>query len=173
MGRRIIAVWAICCYLMLVGCQRLEKTIDYQAKVLETLGRSFSFQGELSWEDMAIVAHVTKMASTDLQVDFAVPEEVAGLSVLLQKDAAKVLYRGMELDMKAYDIPAQSVLPVLWDLLSGQNQTGLTVQAENQRVTARGSLYLTSFTMTFHQESMILEEISIPDLGLVLSLIHI
>lgn len=167
MSRKIFAVCTLLCYLMLTGCRGIEKTPDYSTKVTEALAQNFSFQGELTWEDMTVIANVVKTDPTDLQVNFTAPENVAGLSVILQKDTAKVLYRGMELDMKAYDIPAQSVLPVLWELLSGKNQTGLTVQAEDEQVIARGSLYLTSFTMIFDKKTMILQEISIPDLGVV------
>ena len=71
-------------------------------------------------------------------------------------------FRGMEVDLSAYAIPTQSLMTLVREVLTGEKSGKLTVEAEEDTVTASGSILLTTYQLVFDKETMALEKIVIP-----------
>ena len=166
MLKRCTALFCCLFCILCAGCSSVrDAATDYGALARETLAKNYSFKAHIAWEDMTADADLAKSSPTDIQVDFTAPETLEGLSAVFGESQVKVFYRGMEMDLGEYDIPAQSILPVLWELLSADSSLSLTAETGEETVTAKGSLYVTAFEITFEKETMKIQNISIPDLG--------
>lgn len=158
--------WAACLgalLLMLAGCRGPGKpAVDYAALVRQTLGREYSFTAKASYGGSSATARITKTGEADLQADFTEPEVLAGLTVTASGDTVAVSYRGMAVDLSAYGVPAQSLVTLLREVLTGEKEDRLTVEAAEDTVTAGGSILLTTYQLVFDKETMALEKIVIP-----------
>ena len=152
---------------MATGCSEAEPPEDYDTLVREALARNYSFDAHIQWEDMEAEAFVDKIGSEHIKVDFLAPEIWEGLSVNLEGEEATIFYRGMEMQIGEYEIPAQSILPTLWELLSGETALGMTAEVGEEVVTAKGSFYFAAFEMDFCRDGMEIQSIRIPDLNAV------
>ncbi len=161
--RCALCICLFCC--LLGGCgSAAEPPVDYEAMMRETLNRSFSFRADIQWEEMEASAFVEKGEDGSMQLAFDSPELLEGLSVTLSEEEARIEYRGMEMPLEGTDIPAQSILPVLRQLLFTGGWEGLSVREEEETVTAEGSFYTAAFQIILEKETMEIKEILIPDL---------
>lgn len=162
MMKRMAAVLAAAALALLGGCDKLqEQMTDYDQLVRDTLAREYSFTADVAYSGTEATVYVVKTGVGDLQVDFLAPESMEGLSVTAVGDALTARFRGMEVDISAYALPAQSVLALLREVLSGEKDK-LDVQADGDTVTASGSILLTSYDLVFDRETMELKRVLIP-----------
>lgn len=163
MKKRIAALAAAAALAWMGGCDSLqEQMTDYDALVRETLAREYSFTAEVAYNGTDATVQVVKTGAGDLQLDFTAPPSMEGLSVTAEGEELTVRFRGMEVDISAYAIPAQSVLTLLREVLAGEKPAKLDIQADDETVTASGSILLTSYDLTFDKETMALTRILIP-----------
>ncbi len=149
--------------LLLAGCRGMGGPgVDYDALVRQTLAREYSFTAEASYSGTTATLQLTKTGEADLQADFTAPEALNGLSVTAAGEALTVRFRGMEVDLSAYAIPTQSLMTLVREVLTGEKSGKLTVEAEEDTVTASGSILLTTYQLVFDKETMALEKIVIP-----------
>lgn len=144
------------------GCDKLrEQMTDYDQLVRDTLAREYSFTADIAYNGTDATVYVVKTGVGDLQVDFLAPAAMEGLSVTAVGDALTARFRGMEVDISAYALPAQSVLVLLREVLSGEKEK-LVTRADEDSVTASGSILLTSFDLIFDKDTMKLRQVLIP-----------
>lgn len=149
--------------LLLAGCRGMGGPgVDYDALVRQTLAREYSFTAEAAYSGTTATLQLTKTGEADLQADFTAPEALNGLSVTAAGEALTVRFRGMEVDLSAYAIPTQSLMTLMREVLTGEKSGKLTVEAEEDTVTASGSILLTTYQLVFDKETMALEKIVIP-----------
>ena len=149
--------------LLLAGCRGMGGPgVDYDALVRQTLAREYSFTAEAAYSGTTATLQLTKTGEADLQADFTAPEALNGLSVMAAGEALTVRFRGMEVDLSAYAIPTQSLMTLVREVLTGEKSGKLTVEAEEDTVTASGSILLTTYQLIFDKETMALEKIVIP-----------
>lgn len=149
--------------LLLAGCRGIGGPgVDYDALVRQTLAREYSFTAEAAYSGTTATLQLTKTGEADLQADFTAPEALNGLSVTAAGEALTVRFRGMEVDLSAYAIPTQSLMTLVREVLTGEKSGKLTVEAEEDTVTASGSILLTTYQLVFDKETMALEKIVIP-----------
>lgn len=149
--------------LLLAGCRGMGGPgVDYDALVRQTLAREYSFTAEAAYSGTTATLQLTKTGEADLQADFIAPEALNGLSVTAAGEALTVRFRGMEVDLSAYAIPTQSLMTLVREVLTGEKSGKLTVEAEEDTVTASGSILLTTYQLVFDKETMALEKIVIP-----------
>ncbi len=149
--------------LLLAGCRGMGGPgVDYDALVRQTLAREYSFTAEAAYSGTTATLQLTKTGEADLQADFTAPEALNGLSVTAAGEALTVRFRGMEVDLSAYAIPTQSLMTLVREVLTGEKSGKLTVEAEEDTVTASGSILLTTYQLVFDKETMALEKIVIP-----------
>lgn len=149
--------------LLLAGCRGMGGPgVDYDALVRQTLAREYSFTAEAAYSGTTATLQLTKTGEADLQADFTAPEVLNGLSVTAAGEALTVRFRGMEVDLSAYAIPTQSLMTLVREVLTGEKSGKLTVEAEEDTVTASGSILLTTYQLVFDKETMALEKIVIP-----------
>ena len=149
--------------LLLAGCRGMGGPgVDYDALVRQTLAREYSFTAEAAYSGTTATLQLTKTGEADLQADFTAPEALNGLSVTAAGEALTVRFRGMEVDLSAYAIPTQSLMTLVREVLTGEKSGKLTVEAEEDTVTASGSILLTTYQLIFDKETMALEKIVIP-----------
>ena len=149
--------------LLLAGCLGMGGPgVDYDALVRQTLAREYSFTAEAAYSGTTATLQLTKTGEADLQADFTAPEALNGLSVTAAGEALTVRFRGMEVDLSAYAIPTQSLMTLVREVLTGEKSGKLTVEAEEDTVTASGSILLTTYQLIFDKETMALEKIVIP-----------
>lgn len=161
-GYRYLAALAAL-LLLLAGCRGMGGPgVDYDALVRQTLAREYSFTAEASYSGTTATLQLTKTGEADLQADFTAPEALNGLSVTAAGEALTVRFRGMEVDLSAYAIPTQSLMTLVREVLTGEKSGKLTVEAEEDTVTASGSILLTTYQLIFDKETMALEKIVIP-----------
>ncbi len=161
-GYRYLAALAAL-LLLLAGCRGMGGPgVDYDALVRQTLAREYSFTAEASYSGTTATLQLTKTGEADLQADFTAPEALNGLSVTAAGEALTVRFRGMEVDLSAYAIPTQSLMTLVREVLTGEKSGKLTVEAEEDTVTASGSILLTTYQLVFDKETMALEKIVIP-----------
>lgn len=162
MMKRMAAVLAAMGLALLGGCDKLqEQMTDYDRLVRDTLAREYSFTADVAYSGTEATVYVVKTGVGDLQVDFLAPASMEGLSVTAIGDALSARFRGMEVDISAYALPAQSVLSLLREVLSGEKDK-LDISAGDDTVTASGSILLTSYDLVFDKETMELREVLIP-----------
>ncbi len=161
-GYRYLAALAAL-LLLLAGCRGMGGAgVDYDALVRQTLAREYSFTAEAAYSGTTATLQLTKTGEADLQADFTAPEALNGLSVTAAGEALTVRFRGMEVDLSAYAIPTQSLMTLVREVLTGEKSGKLTVEAEEDTVTASGSILLTTYQLIFDKETMALEKIVIP-----------
>lgn len=161
-GYRYLAALAAL-LLLLAGCRGMGGPgVDYDALVRQTLAREYSFTAEAAYSGTTATLQLTKTGEADLQADFTAPEALNGLSVTAAGEALTVRFRGMEVDLSAYAIPTQSLMTLVREVLTGEKSGKLTVEAEEDTVTASGSILLTTYQLVFDKETMALEKIVIP-----------
>ncbi len=161
-GYRYLAALAAL-LLLLAGCRGMGGPgVDYDALVRQTLAREYSFTAEAAYSGTTATLQLTKTGEADLQADFTAPEALNGLSVTAAGEALTVRFRGMEVDLSAYAIPTQSLMTLVREVLTGEKSGKLTVEAEEDTVTASGSILLTTYQLIFDKETMALEKIVIP-----------
>ena len=161
-GDRYLAALAAL-LVLLAGCRGIGGPgVDYDALVRQTLAREYSFTAEASYSGTTATLQLTKTGEADLQADFTAPEALNGLSVTAAGEALTVHFRGMEVDLSAYAIPTQSLMTLVREVLTGEKSGKLTVEAEEDTVTASGSILLTTYQLVFDKETMALEKIVIP-----------
>ena len=161
-GYRYLAALAAL-LVLLAGCRGIGGPgVDYDALVRQTLAREYSFTAEASYSGTTATLQLTKTGEADLQADFTAPEALNGLSVTAAGEALTVRFRGMEVDLSAYAIPTQSLMTLVREVLTGEKSGKLTVEAEEDTVTASGSILLTTYQLIFDKETMALEKIVIP-----------
>lgn len=162
MVKRMAALLAAAVLSLLGGCDRLrEQMTDYDQLVRDTLARDYSFTADIAYSGTGATVYVVKTGVGDLQVDFLAPAAMEGLSVTAVGEELTARFRGMEVDISAYALPAQSVLVLLREVLSGEKEK-LDVTADDQTVTASGSILLTNFDLVFDKETMELRRVLIP-----------
>lgn len=161
-GYRYLAALAAL-LVLLAGCRGIGGPgVDYDALVRQTLAREYSFTAEAAYSGTTATLQLTKTGEADLQADFTAPEALNGLSVTAAGEALTVRFRGMEVDLSAYAIPTQSLMTLVREVLTGEKSGKLTVEAEEDTVTASGSILLTTYQLIFDKETMALEKIVIP-----------
>lgn len=161
-GYRYLAALAAL-LVLLAGCRGIGGPgVDYDALVRQTLAREYSFTAEAAYSGTTATLQLTKTGEADLQADFTAPEALNGLSVTAAGEALTVRFRGMEVDLSAYAIPTQSLMTLVREVLTGEKSGKLTVEAEEDTVTASGSILLTTYQLVFDKETMALEKIVIP-----------
>ena len=161
-GYRYLAALAAL-LLLLAGCRGMGGSgVDYDALVRQTLAREYSFTAEAAYSGTTATLQLTKTGEAVLQADFTAPEALNGLSVTAAGEALTVRFRGMEVDLSAYAIPTQSLMTLVREVLTGEKSGKLTVEAEEDTVTASGSILLTTYQLIFDKETMALEKIVIP-----------
>lgn len=162
MMKRIAAFLAAAVLALLGGCDKLqEQMTDYDQLVRDTLAREYSFTAEIAYNGTDATVYVVKTGVGDLQVDFLAPESMEGLSVTAIGDALTARFRGMEVDISSYALPAQSVLVLLREVLSGEKEK-LNVRTDEDTVTASGSILLTNYDLIFDKATMELRQVLIP-----------
>lgn len=162
MMRRLAALLAAAALALLGGCEQLqEQMTDYDRLVRDALAREYSFTAEVAYSGTDATVYVVKTGVGDLQVDFLAPASMEGLSVTAVGDDLTARFRGMEVDISAYALPAQSVLSLLREILSGDKDK-LDVRAGDETVTASGSILLTNYDLIFDKETMELRQVLIP-----------
>ena len=161
-GYRYLAALAALLLLLAGGRGRGGPGVDYDALVRQTLAREYSFTAEAAYSGTTATLQLTKTGEADLQADFTAPEALNGLSVTAAGEALTVRFRGMEVDLSAYAIPTQSLMTLVREVLTGEKSGKLTVEAEEDTVTASGSILLTTYQLIFDKETMALEKIVIP-----------
>lgn len=162
MKKRLAALAAAVALCLAAGCDDLGQRVDYDAMVRETLAREYSFTADVAYNGTSATVQVKKTGAGDLQLDFTAPPSMEGLSVTAAGEDLTVRFRGMEVDISAYAIPAQSALTLLREVLAGEKPAKLDIQEDDQTVTASGSILLTSYDLTFDKETMALTRILIP-----------
>lgn len=170
MGNCFKRVALLLAVLVLGGCSNtpLVKT-DYQKLVGDTLAKNYAFDAKVEWQEEDAVIKVEKTGPEEMKVTFLEPEALKDLVAALSGEDVTLSYRGMKMDLGMYDIPAQSILPVLWDLLSAKSTKSLKVTEKDDTVKADGSLYMTGFTITFDKKTMNLQKIEVPELETLLT----
>lgn len=162
MMKRTAALLAAAMLALLGGCEKLqEQMTDYDQLVRDTLAREYSFTADVAYSGTEATVYVVKTGVGDLQVDFLAPESMEGLSVAAVGDDLTARFRGMEVDTSAYALPAQSVLSLLREVLSGEKDK-LDIRADDGTVTASGSILLTNYDLVFDKETMELKQVLIP-----------
>lgn len=162
MIKRIAALLAAAALALVGGCDKLqEQMTDYDQLVRETLAREYSFTAQAAYNGTEATVYVVKTGVGDLQVDFLAPASMEGLSVTAVGEELIARFRGMEVDISAYALPAQSVLALLREVLKGEKGK-LTIQTDDETVTASGSILLTGYDLVFDKETMELRKILIP-----------
>lgn len=162
MLKRIAAFVAAAALALLGGCDKLqEQMTDYDQLVRETLAREYSFTADVAYNGTDATVRVVKTGAGDLQLDFTAPAAMEGLTVTAQGEELSVQFRGMEVDVSAYALPAQSVLTLLREVLAGEKGK-LDIQTDNKTVTASGSILLTSYDLIFEKDTMKLQRVLIP-----------
>lgn len=162
MKKRIAALLAAAALALLGGCDKLqEQMTDYDQLVRDTLAREYSFTADVAYSGTEATVYVVKTGVGDLQVDFLAPASMEGLSVTAMGDVLSARFRGMEVDISAYALPAQSVLPLLREVLSGEKDK-LDIRVDDGTVTASGSILLTNYDLVFNKETMELRQVLIP-----------
>lgn len=162
MMKRIAAFLAAAALALLGGCDKLqEQMTDYDQLVRETLAREYSFTAEAAYNGAEATVYVVKTGVGDLQVDFLAPASMEGLSVTAVGDDLTARFRGMEVDISAYALPAQSVLALLREVLDGEKGK-LDIRVGDDTVTASGSILLAGYDLVFDKETMELRQVLIP-----------
>jgi len=160
--KRIAALLAAAALALLGGCDKLQQQMtDYDRLVRETLAREYSFTADVAYNGTDATIQVVKTGEGDLQVDITAPESMEGLSITAVGDDLTVLFRGMEVDISAYALPAQSVLTLLREVLTGEKGK-LDIQVDDETVTASGSILLTNYDLVFEKDTMKLTRVLIP-----------
>lgn len=134
---------------------------DYDQLVRETLARDYSFTAEAAYNGADATIYVVKTGEGSLQVDFLAPAALEQLSLTAAGDILTARFRGIEVDISAYALPAQSVLVLLREVLTGEKEK-LDIRADGDTVTAGGSILLTSYDLVFDKDTMKLRQILIP-----------
>ena len=149
-------------FLGSAGCGTVkEQMTDYDSLVKESLGRDYSFTAEFAYDGTTAVAQVTKTGEADVLLEFTAPETLEGLKVSAGEEI-RVEFRGMEVDLSAYDLPTQSILTLLREVLTGEKEGRLTTQVEDDTVTASGTIILTTYEIVFDKETMEIRKVLIP-----------
>lgn len=162
MMKRIAAFLAAAALALLGGCDKLqEQMTDYDQLVRQTLAREYSFTADVAYNGTDAAVYVVKTGVGDLQVDFTAPAAMEGLSVTAVGDVLTARFRGMEVDISAYALPAQSVLVLLREVLSGEKGK-LDIRTDDDTVTASGSILLTNYDLIFEKDTMKLQRVLIP-----------
>lgn len=162
MMKRIAAFLAAAALALLGGCDKLREQItDYDQLVRQTLAREYSFTAEVAYNGTDATVYVVKTGVGDLQVDFTAPAALEGLSVTAVGEDLTARFRGMEVDISSYALPAQSVLVLLREVLSGEKGE-LDIRVDDDTVTAGGSILLTNYDLLFDKDTMKLRQVLIP-----------
>lgn len=162
--KRTMALWMAGMLLFLTaGCQQIqERTTDYQQLVKDTLAREYSFTAEMRYGNTTAIGTVKKTGTSDLRVEFTDPEPLKGLVVASQGDQIRAEYFGMELDLTSFEIPTQSILNLLREVLAVEHPEGLDVKVEEDTVVASGSIMIASYEIIFQKETMAIEKVTVP-----------
>ena len=147
--------------LLAAGCAGAgEPPADYAALARESLGREYAFSASFAYGGETAEARVEKTGEADLRLEFTAPELLEGLVVSAAGEEVRVEYRGAEVDLSAYDLPTQSILFLLREVLTGGGE--LSVTEGEETVTLSGASVVASYELDFDRETMELREIRIP-----------
>ena len=72
------------------------------------------------------------------------------------------VYKRQELDLTSFEIPTQSILNLLREVLAVEHPEGLDVKVEEDTVIASGSIMIASYEITFQKETMAIEKVTVP-----------
>ena len=150
--------------LLLGGCAGGAKNADYKQAVRDTLARSYTFTADIAYGEETASAVIQKTGKTDLSISFTAPEILSGLTVVTAGETLTASYRGVELDLSAYNIPSQSVISVLETVLAAEPSDNLEVTEQNGVLTARGTLVIASYEIDFDQETMAIKAVRVPSI---------
>ncbi len=162
--KRILSVLAAAALLVsMAGCRQVkDMTTDYKKLVRDTLAREYSFDAEMSYSGTTAVGHIQKTGETDIRVEFSAPAAFQGLVVSTKGEEIQAEYLGMELDLSVFEIPTQSVLTLLREVLAAPQPDNITVEVGEDTVTASGSIIIASYEIVFDKETMAIRSISVP-----------
>lgn len=161
--RRTVPAVLAALLLLLAGCRGIGRpAVDYDALVRETLAREYTMTADIAYGGTGAVVTLTKTGEADLEAVFSAPEVLAGLTVTAVGERVAVRYRGMDVDLSAYAVPTQSLTTLLREVLTGEKEGRLTVEAAGDTVTASGSILLTTYQLIFDKETMALRQVLIP-----------
>lgn len=151
--------------LCLCSCGMQISVPDYTAMARESLASNYTFDAVVHYDDDVANVSLAKTGPESISMAFTSPEELEGLDVQIEGGEITMSYRELEIDLSGYDLPSQSVIAGLWEVLSSEAGGTLSAQAEGETVIAKGGVYIYNFTIEFDKATMHIKKISMPNLS--------
>ena len=150
--------------LMLVGCGKAQQQEDYSEKVQETLRQNYRFTATFKYEEIEGEALIEKTAEDHLVASISKPATMEGMVITLSGEDVSLAYHTMEIDLSGYQLPTESIVSVLRQILAGEGISSVT--EESGIVTATGDYVLFHYNVTFDAATMTPLTISVPELAI-------